>query len=114
MEAESESEELKTKSYHPSPVKRVYIPKADGSKRPLGIPTLKDRVAQMAVVLILEPIFEADFLDCSHGFRRGRKAHDALAEIRANLKEGRTLRRRFRRDGQIPRIAHRRMARRET
>lgn len=68
----------------------MYIPKADGSKRPLGIPTLKDRVAQMAVVLILEPIFEADFLDCSHGFRRGRKAHDALEEIRTNLKEGRT------------------------
>jgi RNA-directed DNA polymerase len=82
--------ELKTKSFRPSPVKRVYIPKADGSKRPLGIPTLKDRVAQMAVVLILEPIFEADFLDCSHGFRRGRKAHDALEEIRTNLKEGRT------------------------
>jgi RNA-directed DNA polymerase len=68
----------------------VYIPKADGSKRPLGIPTLRDRVVQMAVVLILEPIFEADFLDCSHGFRRGRKAHDALEEIRVNLKEGRT------------------------
>lgn len=82
-------EELKTKSYHPSPVKRVMIPKADGSKRPLGIPTLKDRVAQMAVVLILEPIFEADFLDCSHGFRRGRNPHHALEEIRANLKEGR-------------------------
>jgi len=83
-------EELSSKSYRPSPVKRVYIPKADGSKRPLGIPTLRDRVVQMAVVLILEPIFEADFLDCSHGFRRGRKAQDALEEIRANLKEGRT------------------------
>lgn len=83
-------EELKSRSYSPSAVKRVYIPKADGSKRPLGIPTLKDRVVQMAVVLILEPIFEADFLDCSHGFRPGRKAHDALEEIRANLKEGRT------------------------
>ena len=82
-------EELKTKSYHPSPVKRVNIPKADGTTRPLGIPTLKDRVVQMAVVLILEPIFEADFLDCSHGFRPGRKAQDALEEIRINLKEGR-------------------------
>lgn len=68
----------------------MYIPKADGKKRPLGIPTLKDRVVQMAVVLILEPIFEADFCECSHGFRPGRKAHDALEAIRENLKAGRT------------------------
>lgn len=81
--------ELRSKNYHPSPVKRGYIPKADGKKRPLGIPTLKDRVVQMAVVLILEPIFEADFHECSHGFRPGRRAHDALETIRENLKAGR-------------------------
>jgi len=82
--------ELKTKRYKTSPVRRQYIPKANGKLRPLGIPVIKDRVVQAAVVLILEPIFEADFEDSSYGFRPGRSAHQALEQIASTLKAGKT------------------------
>src|SRR5262249_53449145 len=71
----------KSGMYQAPPVRRVHIPKGDGQTRPIGIPTFEDKVLQRAVAMVLEPIYEQDFLDCSNGFRPGRSAHQALAAL---------------------------------
>ena len=78
-------ERIKSGRYVAPPVRRTHIPKADGTKRPLGIPTLEDKVAQRAILMLLEPIYETDFLPCSYGFRPGRSAHDALYALQTGI-----------------------------
>jgi retron-type reverse transcriptase len=81
---------IKSGRYQAPPVRRAYIPKADGSPRPLGLPTLEDKVAQRAIVMVLEAVYEQDFLACSYGFRPGRSAHQGPARSSHGLHESRT------------------------
>lgn len=78
-------ERIKSGRYQAPPVRRAYIPKSDGSLRPLGLPTLEDKLAQRAIVMVLEAVYEQDFLSCSYGFRPGRSAHQALQDLRTGF-----------------------------
>ena len=105
---------IKSGSYFAPPVRRHNIPKADGTMRPLGIPTFEDKVAQRAIVMLLESVYEADFLPCSHGFRPGRSAHDALHAVREGAMEGKRwvidfayrFNRRYQLADLVPRLAY--------